>query len=37
MVDEGLITREEALERIEPDQLDQLLHPTIRPVRASAT
>jgi pyruvate,orthophosphate dikinase len=27
MVDEGLITREEAVMRIDPDQLDQLLHP----------
>jgi pyruvate,orthophosphate dikinase len=31
MVDEGLITKEEAQERIEPDQLDQLLHPAIDP------
>jgi pyruvate,orthophosphate dikinase len=29
MVDEGLITREEALLRVDPDSLDQLLHPTI--------
>lgn len=28
MVDEGLITKEEALMRVEPKQLDQLLHPT---------
>jgi pyruvate,orthophosphate dikinase len=34
MVDEGLITREEAVQRIDPAQLDQLLHPTIDP-RAS--
>jgi len=27
MVDEGLITKEEAIGRIDPDQLDQLLHP----------
>ena len=27
MVDEGLITKEEAVGRIDPDQLDQLLHP----------
>ncbi|MBN2404104.1 MAG: pyruvate, phosphate dikinase [Coriobacteriia bacterium] len=27
MVEEGLITREEAVLRIDPDQLDQLLHP----------
>ena len=31
MVDEGLITREEALLRIDPDQLDQLLHPQFDP------
>jgi pyruvate,orthophosphate dikinase len=31
MVDEGLITREEAVARIDPAQLDQLLHPTIDP------
>ncbi|HZQ04479.1 MAG TPA: pyruvate, phosphate dikinase [Gaiellaceae bacterium] len=31
MVDEGLITREEAVARIDPRQLDQLLHPTIDP------
>jgi pyruvate, orthophosphate dikinase len=29
MVDEGLITREEAVGRIDPAQLDQLLHPMI--------
>ncbi len=28
MVSEGLITKEEAVNRIEPGQLDQLLHPT---------
>ncbi|MBU5675689.1 pyruvate, phosphate dikinase [Alkaliphilus sp. MSJ-5] len=28
MVEEGLITKEEAVLRIEPQQLDQLLHPT---------
>ena len=27
MVDEGLITKEEALNRVDPAQLDQLLHP----------
>lgn len=27
MVDEGLISKEEAVRRIDPDQLDQLLHP----------
>jgi pyruvate,orthophosphate dikinase len=31
MVNEGLITREEALMRVEPAQLDQLLHPAIDP------
>ena len=31
MVDEGLISREEAVARIDPDQLDQLLHPMIDP------
>ena len=31
MVDEGLITREEAVNRIDPAQLDQLLHPMIDP------
>jgi pyruvate,orthophosphate dikinase len=31
MVDEGLITREEAVSRIDPAQLDQLLHPMIDP------
>jgi pyruvate,orthophosphate dikinase len=31
MVDEGLITREEAVARIDASQLDQLLHPTIDP------
>ncbi len=31
MVDEGLISREEAVLRIEPSALDQLLHPTIDP------
>jgi pyruvate,orthophosphate dikinase len=31
MVDEGLIGREEAVARIDPGQLDQLLHPTIDP------
>jgi pyruvate,orthophosphate dikinase len=32
MVSEGLITREEALLRIEPQALDQLLHPTLDPM-----
>jgi len=31
MVDEGLIGREEAIRRIEPGALDQLLHPTLDP------
>ena len=31
MVDEGLITREEAVARIDPASLDQLLHPMIDP------
>jgi len=31
MVDEGLITREEAVSRIDSGQLDQLLHPRIDP------
>ena len=31
LVDEGVITKEEALLRIAPDQLDQLLHPAIDP------
>ena len=31
MVAEGLITREEAVARIDPAQLDQLLHPMIDP------
>jgi pyruvate,orthophosphate dikinase len=31
MVDEGLISREEAVARIDPFQLDQLLHPMIDP------
>jgi pyruvate,orthophosphate dikinase len=31
MVDEGLLSREEAVARIDPAQLDQLLHPTIDP------
>ncbi|GGK67399.1 pyruvate, phosphate dikinase [Ornithinimicrobium pekingense] len=31
MVDEGVLTREEALHRVAPGQLDQLLHPAIDP------
>jgi pyruvate, orthophosphate dikinase len=34
MVDEGLISREEAVARIDPGQLDQLLHPMIDPSAA---
>jgi pyruvate,orthophosphate dikinase len=40
MVEEGLITREEAVARIDPAQLDQLLHPMIDPtaeVQVAAT
>ena len=31
MVEEGLVTREEAVARVDPGQLDQLLHPMIDP------
>ena len=31
LVEEGILTKEEALMRIEPSQLDQLLHPAIDP------
>ena len=31
MVEEGLITKEEAMLRVEPQQLDQLLHPVLDP------
>jgi pyruvate,orthophosphate dikinase len=31
MVEEGLLTREEAVARVDPGQLDQLLHPMIDP------
>ena len=34
LADEGLLTREEAVARIEPASLDQLLHPTIDPAAA---
>jgi pyruvate, orthophosphate dikinase len=34
MVGEGLITRGEALRRVNPDQLDQILHPTVDPAQA---
>ncbi len=36
MVEEGLITRQEAVLRVQPEQLEQLLHPRIDP-RAQAT
>ncbi|MCG6946183.1 MAG: pyruvate, phosphate dikinase [Deltaproteobacteria bacterium] len=32
MVEEGLISKEEAIMRVEPDQLNQLLQPTFNPV-----
>jgi pyruvate,orthophosphate dikinase len=31
MVDEGMLTREDALMRVDPEQLDHLLHPTFDP------
>ena len=31
MANEGLLSREEAIQRVEPDALDQLLHPTLDP------
>src|SRR5207253_4692966 len=31
MVGEGLITRSEAIQRVDPQQLDQLLHPVLDP------
>jgi len=31
MVSEGLISKEEAVQRVEPESLDQLLHPTLDP------
>jgi len=40
MVHEGLLTPEEALLRVEPDQLDQLLHPVLdesKPLKALTT
>ncbi len=36
MVEEGVITREDAVARIDPAQLDQLLHPRIDPRKAHA-
>src|SRR5581483_11650866 len=35
MVDEGLITRKEAIQRIDTTQLDQLLHPVVDPSSSS--
>ncbi|MGB2963808.1 MAG: pyruvate, phosphate dikinase [Anaerolineales bacterium] len=32
MVDEGLISKEEAVQRVEPDQVNTLLHPQFNPV-----
>ena len=32
MVDEGMLTRDEALLRVDPEQLDHLLHPTFDPI-----
>ena len=37
MVDEGLIAREEAVARIDPGQLDQLLHPMLDPNARATT
>ncbi len=37
LVDEGMITKEEALLKIEPKQLDALLHPTFDPAALKAT
>ncbi|MBW6526940.1 pyruvate, phosphate dikinase [Sphingomonas sp. RHCKR7] len=34
MAEEGLITREEAIARVDPSALDQLLHPTLDPAAA---
>jgi pyruvate,orthophosphate dikinase len=34
MVDEGVLTRAEAIMRVDPSQLEQLLHPTIDPAAA---
>ena len=31
MVEEGLVTREEAVQRVSPQQLEQLLHPVVAP------
>ena len=36
MVNDGLITKEEAIMRIEPDQINQLLHPNFDPAELSS-
>ncbi|WP_298747821.1 pyruvate, phosphate dikinase [uncultured Serinicoccus sp.] len=36
LVEEGVLTQEEALQRVEPGQLDQLLHPAIDPEHGRA-
>ncbi|MFB3776510.1 MAG: pyruvate, phosphate dikinase, partial [Bryobacteraceae bacterium] len=36
MVEEGLISKEEAVMRVEPTQLDQLLHPVLEPASKKA-
>jgi pyruvate,orthophosphate dikinase len=35
LVEEGVISKDEALQRIEPDQLDQLLHPALDPAHGA--
>ena len=37
MVEEGLITKKEAVQRVAPNQLDQLLHPTLDPKATKTT
>jgi pyruvate,orthophosphate dikinase len=37
MVDEGLITREEAVQRVKPDQIDFFLHPQLDPDAVKGT
>jgi pyruvate, orthophosphate dikinase len=37
MVEEGMISKEEALLRVDPEMLDQLLHPRLDPVQAKKT
>ena len=37
MVDEGLITREEAVQRVKPDQVDFFLHPQLDPEAVKGT